>query len=154
MDRNIITERDLVRWSGRETTASASLIDADTYGDRLMKYVPVELISAYLVVQGLLQSAYKNDARARALALAILLAAGLVATWFFSARVLQVRRKGQLSMTVLAFAVWVFAIGGWFSTTGWWQAWMGTIAVIAFGVLVRIVDLPPLPENAQEAASQ
>ena len=101
MDRNIITERDLVRWSGRETTASASLIDADTYGDRLMKYVPVELISAYLVVQGLLQSAYKNDARARALALAILLAAGLVATWFFSARVLQVRRKGQLSMTVL-----------------------------------------------------
>jgi hypothetical protein len=154
VDRNIITGDDVVGWSGREATSSAPHLDADSYMDRLMKYVPIELMSAYVVVQGLLQSAYKNELRARAIALAILLVAGLVTTWFFSARVLKVRRTEQLSMTVLAFAVWVFAIGGWFSTTGWWQAWMGTVAVVAFGVLVRIIDLPPLPENAQETAAE
>jgi hypothetical protein len=48
-------------------------------------------------------------------------------------------------MSVLAFAVYVFAMGGWFATTGWYHQWYASIAVPTFVVLVGIIPVKPLP---------
>ncbi len=150
MNRNIVSQADVAALAGREVAApggGTAQLNADDYLTRLAKYVPVEVISAYLVIQGLIETAYKAGTPARAYALGALLVLTAIASWFFCARVLKVLRKSQLAMTVLAFVIWVLAIGGWFATTSWWQAWFGTAAVVLFGVLARIIDLPPLPAD-------
>ena len=150
MNRNIVTEADVAARAGREVAApgaGTAQLSADDYLTRLAKYVPVEMISAYLVIQGLIETAYKVGTPTRAYALGALLVVTAIVTWFFCARVLKVQRKLQLAMAVLAFAIWVLAIGGWFATTSWWQAWFGTAAVVFFGVLVRVINLPALPAD-------
>jgi len=149
VNRNIVTEADVAARAGREAAApgGAAQLNADDYFTRLAKYVPVEMVSAYLVVQGLVETAYKTGTPTRAYALGALLVVTAIATWFFCARVLKVRRPLQLAMAVLALAIWVLATGGWFATTSWWQAWFGTAAVVLYGVLVRIINLPALPAD-------
>jgi drug/metabolite transporter (DMT)-like permease len=146
--RNILTEEDVSGALESNVAPVSRAPTADDYWGRLFKYVPVEIIGAYLIVSGVLDTAYQDGSAARQIAMAILGCLGLVASWLFTQRVLQVVRPTQLTMTVFAFAVWVFATGGVFATTGWWQPWMGTIAVVVFGVASRIVGLGSLPESA------
>lgn len=154
MNRNIVTEDDIPGFrleadTGRRPGARSP----DDYWARLVKYVPVEIIGAYLVVLGVLDTAYPDSGTPRRIALATLAVLSLVASWLFAQRVLNVVRQAQLAMTAVAFAVWVFATGGYFSTTAWWEPWMGTIAVVAFGVAARIVGLGPLPSQAEQPAA-
>jgi branched-subunit amino acid transport protein len=119
---------------------------ADDYWSRFLKYVPVEMISAYLILQGLVLSAYTSGSSARSWGLGVLLVLGAVGSYYFSRRVLGVMRPQQAAMSVLAFVIWCFAIGGWFATTDWYAGWMGTAAVVVFAVLVQILKLSPLPD--------
>lgn len=155
MDRNIITVQDVMARrrpapgaagsTADEAVAPALATQADSYFDRLAKYVPVEIIGAYLLIEGLVKEL--TEGAAERWALLVLFLCGLAATWLFAWRVLHVARTAQLVMSVLAFAVWVFATGGWFATLRFWAPGWGTVAVIAFGVAVRIVQLGPLPQE-------
>jgi len=153
MNRNIITTEDLAPAVGGpdslgglpSTTPAVPAVPAkaDDYFDRLMKYIPVEIITAYLLIDGIIRSLLQPGALTWGLILVFL--AGAVGTWFFAQQVLGITRRVQLTMSVIAFVVWVFAIGGWFSTLQFWVPGWGTIAVIIFGVLVKVVKLDPLP---------
>jgi hypothetical protein len=125
----------------------------DDFSARLLKYVPLEIVGAYLALQGLISTAYAHRPSLHWWLLALLII-GVVGSWFFAGRVMGVIRVGQLTMTCLAFAVWVLATGGWFATNGWYSAWMGTAAVVIFGVLVRVVRLPPLPVDSPAGVSR
>ncbi len=147
MNRNIVTKEDTKRMPapsfGEPAGGLVAPASADSYSDRLLKYVPVEIIGAYLLIEGLLRELLKGDALPWGLLALMLL--GAVGAWLFSTQVLGVLRPVQLAMTVFAFVVWVFATGGWFSTMQFWAPGWGTIAVIVFGVMVQIVKLSPLP---------
>lgn len=149
MNRNIIVEADIPEIYLESASDDPNRPSPDDYFTRLLKYIPVEIISAYLIIAGVLESAYSGGA-ARKVSLGVLLGAGALGSFFYARQVIHVLRLTQLIMTSLAFAVWVFAIGGVFSTLGWWHPWMGTIAVVVFGVLVRIVGLGPLPAGDDE----
>ena len=120
---------------------------ADDYWARLAKYVPVEIISAYLLIVGLIPSD-DGGGPPRSWLLAASLVAGVVGTWFFARRVLGVVRPLQAAMSCLGFVVWALATGGWFALQAWYEPWLGTVAVIVFGVVIQIVKVPPLPENS------
>ena len=70
----------------------------------MTKYVPVEIISAYLLVVGLIPSDDGGGTR-RSWLLALGLVAGVVGTWFFARRVLGVVRLMQAAMSCLGFVV-------------------------------------------------
>ena len=152
MDRNIVTHVDVFRQRGprnRGEEDKGSLkapITADDYLSRLVKYVPIEIIGAYILVSGILETAYPTGV-SRAVALGILLAVSSVATYAYSRRVLRIVRGRQVAVSVLAFVVWVFATGGVFSYWSWYAPWMGTVAMIGFGVSVKIVNVPPLDDG-------
>lgn len=152
MNRNILVEDDfpeLVLESGSDSPTRPT---PDSYFERLLKYIPVEIIGSYLIVAGLLESAYARGSAHR-VSLGIAFAVGVVLAPVYAARVLHVRRTMQLLMTAAAFAVWVFATGHFFATFSWWHPWTGTIGVVVFGVLVRVVDLGPLPPEPGPPAS-
>ncbi len=150
MNRNIVTADDVrtlaesVQPVPVPTDRPAAPVSVDTYMDRLIKYVPVEVIGCYLLLEGILRELFTDDSLKYALA--VLFAVGLALTWLVAKYVLDVERHAQIVVSMAAFAVWVFATGGWFKEVFSLQAGWGSIAVVGFGLLVGIVRMPPLPQ--------
>lgn len=149
VDRNIITEADLrLRRTKTRGGAPSASESADDYLSKVAKQVPFEVISAYLVLEGVIRSG--NDRSPHLFVLLVTaFVLGVVGSIAFAWSVLAVHRKSQLLMTGFAFSVWVFATGGWFSFTSWHQPWMGSAAVVVFAMVVRVTRVPPLPEASE-----
>jgi len=122
---------------------------ADDYMAKLLKYVPPQIVGAYLVVQGALISVTTDGSDGRWRALGILLIVGALFTYAFTGQVLHVVRQRQRVVTTVAYVVWAFALGGVFATYSWWSPGWGTVALVAFGLLVQLVAVPPLPDGSK-----
>jgi hypothetical protein len=124
--------------------AAVKVPTEDDYITRLLKYVPMEVLGAYLFMAGVIDSNV-TDKHDHAIWLAGLLAGVLLATIAYDIRVLNVVRPMQIAMSVIGLAVYVFSLGGWFATTTWYHQWYASIAVPVFALLVGIIKLKPLP---------
>jgi hypothetical protein len=126
----------------------------DDYLTKVVKYIPVEVLAAYLFMAGVIDSnvTSKDD---HAIWLGGLLIGILVLTIPYDLRVLNIVRWSQIAMSVVGIAVYVFAVGGWFATTTWYHQWYASIVVPVFGLVIAILKLPPLPEdpNAPQPAA-
>jgi hypothetical protein len=117
----------------------------DNYFDRLLKYVPAEVVSAYVVLAAPIPDTFAGEAVHRAY-LALLLV-GAVVTPLFARSVLHVTRMKQLAVTTLGFVIFVASSGEAFSGYGWWKGFYALAAAVLFLLLVAMVNLGPLPEN-------
>jgi hypothetical protein len=131
---------------GREITVArddaqlASAGGADDYFSKLVKYIPAEIIAAYLAADGITRSAIDDDAGRLETYLWIFLLVGLLVTPVYLWRVVKVRKRLQLILATVAFGAWVFGIGGAFSFTGWYEPFLGGLVAIAATLLIPIVD--------------
>ena len=119
----------------------------DDYSTKLVKYVPPELVGAYVFLSATIGT--NAAAKDRSWWLGGLLVAMLVLTAVYDWRVLNIVRASQIVMSVIGLAVYVFAVGGWFATTTWYQPWHGSIALVLFGLLVAVIRLKPLPTEGE-----
>jgi hypothetical protein len=172
LNRNIITKADIDQMSAAETAgdvpktldtkppASAAapggvvVPTEDDYITKLLKYIPIEILGAYLFMQTVVNSNVTTKHAHAVWLLCLLIGAGIL-TFAYDRWVLSILRVTQCLMSVLAFAVYVFAMGAWFATTGWYHQWYGSIAVPTFVVLVGIIPVTPLPtpNSAQSQVS-
>ena len=175
LNRNIITKADIAQMSkavtpgdlpktldtkppaGSAPEAAAApggvaISTEDDYITKLLKYIPVEILGAYLFMQSVVNSNVTTRHAHAIWLLCLLIGAGIF-TYAYDRWVLSIIRPAQLLMSVLAFAVYVFAMGGWFATTGWYHQWYASIAVPTFVVLVGIMPVKPLPTSAPPPAS-
>ena len=142
--------------AGRSETAGApggvAVPTEDDYLTKLLKYVPLEVLGAYLFIAGVIDSNVTKP-HDHAWWLGGLLIAILLLTVVYDIRVLSVVRPAQIAMSVVGLAIYVFATGGWFATTTWYEHWYAALALPLFGLLVAIVKLGPLPTagDAQRA---
>jgi hypothetical protein len=121
-----------------EFQAAGGAQPLDGYFDRVLKYIPADVVGAWVAVTGILKSNAEGDPNADALLWGVF-AFGLVFTawwtWF------QTREPGQPSATqqtliaTLAFAVWVAALGGPFLTVPGFRELYGSLALIAFTLI-------------------
>jgi hypothetical protein len=118
----------------------------DDYLTKVVKYVPVEVLAAYLFMAGVIDSNVSNR-HDHAVWLGGLLIGVLVLTVPYDFRVLNIVRWSQVIMSIVGIAVYVFAFGGWFATTNWYHQWYASIVVPVFGLLIAILKLRPLPED-------
>jgi hypothetical protein len=116
----------------------------DDYLTKLLKFVPLEVLGAYLFIASVIESNVTTEPQ-HSRWLACLLVGALLATVFYDIRVLSIVRVTQIVMSVLGIAVYIFAVGDWFATTSWYQQWYASIALPLFGLLAAIVRLKPLP---------
>jgi hypothetical protein len=153
VDRNIVTESDVIRRAIRQPTIrgaespNTQQLTADDYWSRLTKYVPIEIISAYLILKGLIESDTGSSQSVQNIFLATIVVLGIAGTWAFAQVALKVVRPAQITISCIAFIAWSAVSGGWFSLQGWYRPWFGAALVVVFGVLVRIVKVPPLPPD-------
>jgi hypothetical protein len=120
------------------------VVSADDYLTKLVKYVPVEVLAAYLFMAGVIDSNVTNK-HDHAIWLGVLLIGVLVLSIPYDFRVLNVVRWQQIAVSIVGIAVYVFALGGWFATTTWYHAWYASIVVPLFLLAIAIFKLPPLP---------
>lgn len=131
---------------GAQPVAAAGVVvpSEDDYLTKIVKYIPVEVLAAYLFMAGVIDSNITNR-HDHAIWLGCLLIGVLILTIPYDFRVLNVVRWQQVAVSVVGIAVYVFAVGGWFATTTWYHQWYASIVVPVFGLLIAILKLPPLP---------
>jgi hypothetical protein len=117
---------------------------ADDYLTKLLKYVPVEVLGAYLFIEGLVTTNV-DDPKQLQTWLFWILVITMVLSAVYARTVLSVVRTSQIAMGAVGIAVYVFATGGWFATTAWYESWFSGIALVLFGFLVAVIKLPSLP---------
>ena len=114
----------------------------DNYWARVVKYVPGDVIAAWLALSGLL--AGRTTAKIGVL---------IVITPISVLRATRVKglppARVQAMLSTVAFAVWVFAIGQPFSHYSFYDASYGGVAIILFTLVSGLID----PEQVDKHVS-
>jgi hypothetical protein len=166
-NRNIITNQDAANFDlalqGNQQmprtlaadppapTPTEEATQGDDFLTQLIKFIPVEILGFYTLVASIVLANTEGDA-VRGWWLLGLFAGSVALAPLYMWRVGKVIRVGQNLAAAGAMAVYVFAVGGWFSTLHWYQPWYGAIAVALAVVVLAVVDLKPLPVAPGAAA--
>jgi hypothetical protein len=86
-------------------------VNPDTYRDKLFKFIPGEVVTLYVGLSSVVASA--NNAPH--FLYWLIFFAGLIGTPVYLRRTQNVTSRTQLIVSTVAFAVWVFALGGPFA---------------------------------------
>lgn len=121
--------------TGTETQMLGVNAEGEDYAGRLIKYIPSEVIGAYIALAALVPATYVN----RQDALWLIFGACAIAVPIYLVPMTWKLGKGPLIIQVilgtLAFPVWVFAIGGPFAKLAWYEGWIAS-AVLIFVTLI------------------
>src|SRR5262245_15910180 len=117
--------------------------EVDGFFDRLVKYIPSDIVAAWIVTKNLVAS----NPTAPPQVLWVCFAAGLILT----ALVVRFPPKGgpaswtQVAISVVAFAIWTWAIGAPLATAIPLSSLYSSLVLIAYTILVAI--FVPSPSN-------
>ncbi len=111
MGRAIVTKADVAKRKGAalETVEPAAPEEADRYLDRLVKYIPADVIALYLAVQTAVEGLQRGSQRQVG---GILVFAIFGVGTYFWLRKDGVTRTTQIAISIGAFVVWVLATSG------------------------------------------
>ncbi|HEX4632064.1 MAG TPA: hypothetical protein VH188_13985 [Chthoniobacterales bacterium] len=132
MPRRIIT-------TAPQATGSQAV---DTYTDKIIKYIPADVVAAWVAASGIIAGAAATFPKNTALWACF--AFGVVVTPLWTLR--QTRAPGlppaykQAVVSTFAFIVWVFALGGPFLSLGFYNAIWGSLLLIGFTLIVGLYD--------------
>jgi hypothetical protein len=113
----------------------------DKYKDRLLKYIPGEVVTFYLGLTAIVASA----TNAPWWLSWVIFCVGIVATPLYLHRYLDVSDRRQLTVSTLAFIVWVFALGGPFKDMSWYKPVYGGVLLPVFTFFIALVKTRPRP---------
>lgn len=121
-----------------ERVAAAREIEPDKYVDRLLKYIPTEVVALYIFLDGAIQGAPPNVPRGIVLwTVFVLLLAG---TWVYLQRVQNVTNRVQLTLSTGAFLVWVFYLGGPFTHLPGYERFYGSLVLPLYTFGIALVE--------------
>lgn len=166
--------RDLDMGGGQTTTQRvitgqttiAMNPETDSYIDRLVKYIPAEIIALYLAVTNVIPDD-RNPAAGPPphhseynIAMWVVTAVTMLCVplymYFITKADNQPPLWSQIIISSIAFPVWVFAIGGPFTSLRWYphNRWIAAIVISFVTFLVGIYQpKPQLPPDPREAAA-
>jgi hypothetical protein len=114
----------------------------DKYKDRLLKYIPGEVVTFYLGLTAIVASA----TNAPWWLIWVIFGVGIVATPFYLHSYLDVSDRRQLTVSTLAFIVWVFALpDGPFKNMSWYNPVYGAVLLPVFTFFIARVKTRPRP---------
>lgn len=114
---------------------------ADSPVDRMVKYVPADAIALWALVESIIAAATGGAIGAAQWVVFVIITI-LTPLWTWKQTTEPNKKPAwtQIVISILAFIVWVFAIGGPFKTLAWYQQWYGTlvaaICTAIFGFIV------------------
>ena len=132
MPRRIVS----ANFHGGSAPPAAARVDG--YFDRIIKYIPADVVGAWVAVTGIIGPAQRSST-----VLWIAFAFGTIFsalwTWKQTAVAGQPPAITQIAVATVAFAVWVFALGGPFASLSWYEPLQGSLALIGYTLMVGLV---------------
>lgn len=104
---------------------------SDSYSERLVKYIPSEVVALYISLQAIAHSSDPDWWLPW-----VIFGVGLIGCPLFLWRVLGVSKKVQLVLSSVAYLVWVFALGGPFAALAWYKPIYGALLlpIVTFAI--------------------
>ena len=113
----------------------------DGYFDKLVKYIPADIVAAWVAISALVKGA--TDVPVNTV-LWISFAVGLVLTAWWTWTQTNVPGQPpavkQIIISTLAFAVWVFAIGAPFDSFDWYRAIYASILLTGYTLVIGKIN--------------
>ncbi len=160
MGRRVITKKDLLFMEKKQKSIlkaaegnaadAASLKaqpDEDSYTSRIAKYIPAEIITGFIAIDGILKAVSDPPAFLYWVVFAFCLVLTPFYTWRISNQKDLPAATSQIVISTCSFACWVFAFGGPFKLYDWYQPYIGSI------LLVMATLLFPLFTNIKDSSS-
>lgn len=130
MTRRIVTET-LQSYDGRR--------ELDVYSDRLLKYIPADIVAAWLVVSNFIASVDEVPDSVHWITFMV----GIVLTALWTKK--QTDEPGippaitQIVISTGAFIVWVFSLGGPFATLVFYRPLYGSLMLLLYTLVVPLI---------------
>ena len=125
---------------GAPAAAGAQPVEIDTYFDKVVKYIPADVVAAWVAVTGLVSSA-RDIPRQTMLWVAFGIGLILTAWWTWKQAAVPGRRPPvtQAIVSTGAFAVWVFVLGGPFQHVPGREVY-GSLLLILYTLVAALID--------------
>ncbi|MGI0117676.1 hypothetical protein [Zooshikella sp. RANM57] len=152
MGRQIISKKDVVgtlngkldgvMMAGQGTvnilsTPTESLpAQVDDYASKLVKYIPAEVVALYIALNSILVSSDKTGT----MLYWIVFLVCLVGTGLYLWKVAKVTKILQISISVVAFFVWAFALGGPFEYLDWYEPLYGALLLPIYTFFIPMFE--------------
>jgi len=109
----------------------------DSYLDRLLKLIPVETVTVYVFIDGILRSALSGAENLSKLRTILWIVFAVVTAGnLLYLRMAKVTAFTQYLVMTVAFVVWVLSIGGPFNLYSWYQSFIGAVVLALFTFLI------------------
>jgi hypothetical protein len=156
MGREVVTKKDVAHsraraalfseqrvqlTGGRETDAGAPELIEDKYKDRLLKYIPADVVAIYLALKGFV-ALLKPPAPIEAIYWTVFVI-GLVITVPWQRKIAKITKWKQVLIGTGAFAVWAISLGEPFTAgnIGWYQPPYGAMLLALYTFLIPLVEV-------------
>jgi uncharacterized membrane protein YozB (DUF420 family) len=115
-------------------------VKSDTYVDRVIKYVPADIVGAWVAVTGMINSA-ADIPKVTLLWIAFALGMLLTPLWTLK-QTTEPKKRPAITQTIIstgAFIIWVFALGGPFATLVFYRSVYGSLLLIFYTLIAALV---------------
>jgi len=128
---------DPVPREGRLFAGDSNREKSQEWAERVAKYVPAEVIAAYLALWGIVLSGTEADTDRRTILLGVIFGIGVIFTplylWRFPGD-LEVK-KFHVVLSTLAFVLWCYSIrGGFLDDIGLYDSVVASILLVTFSL--------------------
>ena len=110
--------------------------EVDDYKSRLLKYIPAEIVAAFVTIEGIIKSVTQAPVFVYWTVFFVLLVLTPFYVWRVSSEPDKPPATAQIVVAAIAFFVWVFALGGPFSSLGWYMPLYGSILLVLYTVAI------------------
>jgi hypothetical protein len=111
----------------------------DTYFDKILKYIPADIVGAWVAITGVIAGASQPKPAVLWVVFLIMLAITPAWTWKQTKEPNKPPAKTQILVATGSFFVWVFALGGPFTSLSFYTPLYGSLALIIYTLLVGLV---------------
>ncbi len=112
---------------------------SDPYTSSLLKYIPTEIVAAYLVIQGMIPEDGGTASFVTTLVVALIM---LALTPLYLSKVQGVKAADQLAVTTVSFVVWLYTLGGPFTWLGLHVSYVGSAALVIWTLVIPLILKP------------
>jgi hypothetical protein len=99
-----------------QAAGPSAATDVDSYFDRLIKYIPSDVVAGWVVVSGIIRASKGTDNQPGHTTLWLTFATGVVFTaiwtWVQTTKPNAPKPILQVIISAIAFAIWAYALGG------------------------------------------
>lgn len=128
----------------RESLTTGTPPKTDTTAERILKYIPAEVVAFYLAALGIIES-LPQETKGKEGGYWVILVLGVVGAPLYILKFAEWAKSAFLhaAWSAFAFLVWAYTLGGAFKLIpDFHQPWIGSLVLLAVTLFAALLPLP------------